>query len=169
MALSSKLDISYGAKLAAVIDMGTQEANLTKRISVSLANGVLAGMADRIWADTITLAASATQDIDLAGTLTDALGGPAVFARIKGLLVAANSANVNTVVVGAAAANPIVGLLGATHTVTLRPGAVFCAFAGATDLAGYVVTPGTGDLLRVANGGAGGTVTLDIAVIGCSA
>jgi len=169
MSLSSKLDVSFAGKLSSVIDLGVSEASLSTYMSASLADGTGAGQANRLWCDSITLAASATQDIDLAGSLLDAIGGPAVFARVKGLFVAADAANTNNVIVGAAATNPFVGLLGATHTVTLRPGAVFAVFAGVADATGYPVVATTGDLLRVANSAAGSTVSLNIAVIGCSA
>lgn len=169
MTLDAKLSVRYGVQLASAVDLGAARADLSKSAALALANGTGAGQADRAWADTITLAASANQDIDLAGALLDALGGPFSLARVRGLLVAAAAGNTNNVVVGAAAANAWTGLLGATHTVTLRPGAVFAAFCGAADASGYAVTGGTGDLLRVANSGAGTPVTLDVVVIGASA
>lgn len=171
MPLQTKLDIGIAGKQSGNLSLGGQrEANIAKRYAVTLADGILAGQADRIWATTVAaLAASGTTDHDLSGTLPDPLLGTASFARIKGIIVAAYAANTNNVVVGAAATNPWIGLLGATHTVTLRPGAVFCALAGQADLVGYPVVAGTGDLLRITNGGAGSAVGYDIAVIGCSA
>jgi hypothetical protein len=171
MPLSTKLRIGLNGKQSGNLSLGGQrEANIAKEYALTLADGVLAGQADRVWATTVAaLAASSSTDHDLAGALVDPLLGTASFARVKGIIVAAYAANTNTVVVGAAATNPWVGLLGATHTVTLRPGAVFAAMVGPADLAGYAVVAGTGDLLRVANGGAGSSVGYDIAVIGCSA
>jgi hypothetical protein len=122
-----------------------------------------------VWADTLTIAPSASQDIDLAGALLDALGGPVVFARIKGIAVFADAGNVNNVEVGAAASNPWVGLLGATHKVTVRPGGMFAVAAGIADATGYAVVAGTGDILRVANSAGTSSVTLDVVLIGASA
>ena len=136
---------------------------------VSLANGTAAGQADRLWSDTRTLAASANEDLDLAGALADAFGAAAVFVKVKGIYVAAASGNTNNVVVGAAASNAWATLLNATGTVTLRPGAGFMAVAGSADATAWGVTAGTGDLLRIANSGAGTSVTYDIVVIGTSA
>jgi hypothetical protein len=134
---------------------------------------VLAGMADRVWTTQVTaLAASGTQDFDLAGALADPFGSTsgAVFARVKALIVAAGSANTNTVVVGNAAATAWVGPFGAsTHTIAVKPGGALCLFTGPADLTGYAVTAGSADVLRITNGGAGTTVAFDIAVIGCSA
>lgn len=159
-------NLTFGGPVAG----GGREANFAKEYAVSLVDGILAGQADRVWATTVAaLGASAFTDHDLAASLVDPLLGVASFARVKGIVVAAYAANTNNVVVGAAATAPWVGLLGATHTVTLRPGAVFSAFAGVTDLAAYPVIATTGDLLRITNGGAGSAVGYDIAVIGCSA
>lgn len=170
MGLTFKGQVTIAGKQDATLTIGgKREANIAKDYAVSLVDGVLAGQADRVWFTTVAaLAASGFNDHDLAGTLQDPLLGTAAFARVKGLVVAAYAANTNNVLVGAAAANPWVGLLGATHQITLRPGAVCSVFAGQADLTAYAVVAGTGDLLRVTNGGAGSSVGYDIAVIGCS-
>jgi len=62
-----------------------------------------------------------------------------------------------------------VTLLGATHTLTLRPGAFVAVGTGAADATGYAVTATTADLLKIANSGAGTSVTYDIHIIGASA
>jgi hypothetical protein len=168
VALSSQVSVSVLGKLSSTPDLAKLEANIAVQQAVSFANGVLAGQADRVWADTMTIAASGTNDIDLAGSLLDPAGGPFVLARVKALVVVARAANTNNVVVGAAAALPWTGLLGATHTLTLRPGAFVAVGAGSADLAGYVVTAGSADVLRFANSGAGSSVVADVAIIGCS-
>ncbi|MFD0347335.1 hypothetical protein ACFQ0M_17265 [Kitasatospora aburaviensis] len=135
---------------------------------IGLAAGTGAGQADRLWTATRTIAASSNEDLDLNGTaLTDALGAAVAMARIKGLIVAASSANTNNVVVGGAASNGFITWVGsATDKVSVRPGGVLALFC--TDATGYAVTAATGDLLRVANSGSGTSVTYDITVIGCS-
>jgi hypothetical protein len=169
MPLTSRFAASIAGLLTATPDLSTDQSNIVLDRSVSFLNGTLAGQADRIWKDINTLAASANTDIDLAGTLTDSFGATVTFARIKALIVSADAANTNNVVVGAAASNPWIGLLGATHTLTVRPGATVAVSVGGADLTSYAVTAGTGDLLRVANSGAGTSVTYSIAIIGCSA
>lgn len=169
MALTSSLSIAASAELSTALDLTTGRAPLQIRKAVSLASGTGAGKADRVFSDRRTLAASATEDLDLAGVLLDAFGAAITFARIKGLIISAAAANANNVVVGAASSNPWATLLGATHTLTLRPGATVGLFAGAADATGYAVTAGTGDLLKVANSGAGTSVTYDVVLIGASA
>ncbi len=170
MPLTSRLSIAASAIQTAVLDLGTAQAQLSKSYTVDLANGTAAGQADRTFHDTRTLAASANEDLDLAGVLTDAFGATLTFARIKALIVSASAGNTNNVIVGGAAPNQFLTSVGAgTHTLILRPGATLALMAGAADATGYAVTAGTGDLLRIANSGAGSTVTYDIAVVGASA
>lgn len=142
---------------------------LAWRRGLHLESGTGAGKADIRFTDTRTLVASATEDLDLAGVLTDSFGATLTFARIKGLVIAASAANTNNVIVGGAAANAWASLLGAAGTLTLRPGASVALLTGAADATGYAVTPGTADLLKIANSGAGTSVSYDLVVIGASA
>jgi len=87
------------------------------------------------------------------------------FTKIRGLIVRADPLNTNNVIVGAAATNAVFTMFGAaTHTVTVRPGGVFALFA--PDNTAYAAVATTADLLRIANSGAGSTVTYDIIIIG---
>lgn len=168
MTLNASFNLQVVASLLTSLDLADASVPLAKTYKAAMVNGVAAGQADTVWHDQRTIAPSSNDDLDLAGVLAGLLGGTVTFARIKGILVAASSANANNVVVGAAAANPWATLLGATHTLQVRPGAAFCAFAGEGDSTGYAVTAGTGDILRIANGGAGTSVTYDIILVGAS-
>ncbi|WP_328426024.1 hypothetical protein [Streptomyces sp. NBC_00443] len=170
MALSGTiLAVSAFAELTQALDLGSGRAPQQLSRKMSLGSGTGAGKADRVFSDRRTLAASATEDLDLAGVLTDAFGTAITFARIKGLIVAAAAANTNNVVVGAASSNAWATLLGATHTLTLRPGAFVAVGTGEADATGYAVTAGTGDLLKIANSAGGTSVSYDIHIIGASA
>jgi hypothetical protein len=170
MALTSKLTVALAATQTATFDWGTPSAALGKTYATSLTSGTGAGSADRVWTDTRTLAASATEDLDLAGVLTDVYGATITFVKVKGLLVAAAAGNTNNVIVGGASATQFVSWVGgATHTVTVRPGAVFALFAGDADANGYATAAGSTDLLKIANSGGTTSVTYDIAIIGTSA
>lgn len=106
--------------------------------------------------DTRTLAASATEDLDLAGAFAN-------MTKVHAIYVRAVSANVNAVVVGGAAANAFKGpFADATDKVSVGAGDEFLA----TSKVGWTVTAATADLLRLGNSGAGSTVTYDIVVIG---
>lgn len=169
MPLTTHLTVSASAMQATTLDLGSANAQLAKAYRIDLADGTAAGQANRIFHDTRTLAASANEDLDLAGVLVDAFGASLTFARIKGLIIAAAAGNTNNVIVGGAASNQFVSWVGAgTHTLTVRPGATLALMAGAADAVGYAVTAGTGDLLRIANSAGSTTVTYDIVVVGCS-
>jgi hypothetical protein len=163
------LAVSAFAELTTALDLGTARAPHSLSRKLSLGSGTGAGKADKVFSDRRTLAASATEDLDLAGSLVDAFGATITFARIKGIIVAAADANTNNVVLGNATSNGWATLLSATGTVTLRPGAFVAVGTGVADATGYAVTAGTGDLLKVANSGAGSSVTYDIHIIGASA
>jgi hypothetical protein len=169
MGLSSSISVAATAELTSTLDLATASVPLVLRKTVGLASGTAAGQADKVFHDRRSLAASATEDLDLSGVLLDAFGAVISLARVKGLVIAAAAGNTNNVVIGGAATNPWATLLGATGTLTLRPGAFVAVGAGGTDVTAYAVTAGTGDLLKVANSGAGTPVTYDIVIIGASA
>jgi hypothetical protein len=176
MPLDSRVISSIAGTLTATpaaVPLGTAvtpKVDTTSYTDLAFANGTALGQADVLYQATTTLAAAGFVDIDLSGALLNALGGAAVFARVKSLKITANGLpgvpNVNNVVVGAAATNAWNTLFSTTGTVTLKPGG-FCHF-GAAEAIGWPVTAGTGDLLRVTNGGAGTAVSFDIVVLGCS-
>ena len=152
-----------------VTQSGTQDlgnpvvrASITELFQFTDGSGAL-GRADVMFKDTRTLAASATENLDLAGVLVDAFGATVANAEVIAIYVKAAAANANSVVIGNVT-NGFVGPLGATGTYTVSPGDFYLA----CNQGGWAVTAGTGDLLRVANGGAGTAVTYDVVVIGRS-
>lgn len=156
-----------GADYSVSQDLVTAHALTQLSRGFALSNGTGVNQADKIWSDTRTLAASGTEDIDLAGVLTDIFGAALTFARIKIMMIAAWGANTNNVVVGNAATNGFITWVGgATHTVSVRPGGLLVV---AAPDAGYAVTASTGDLLHVINSAAGTSVTYDIVLVGASA
>lgn len=169
MPLTSRVTVEVTGLLTAALDFTTPSSSVDMRHQIDMATGTGAGQADKIWTDQRTLTASSTEDLDLVGTLTDAFGATISLARVKAILVRAAAANVNNVIVGGASATQWAALLGTTGTVTLRPGSLFVAVAGAADATGYVSAAGATDLLKVANSSSGSSVVYDIAVIGCSA
>ncbi|MBW7967579.1 hypothetical protein [Bradyrhizobium sp. BR 10261] len=132
---------------------------------IHLGSGTGYGNADIAFMDTRTLAASTSENLDLAGALTDAFGQTINAAKVKAIEIENPEASLSSLTVGAAASNTFNGPLGgATYTIVLAPGdkAVFVSRTG------WTVTAGTGDLLKVANG-AGGSVNYNIKVIAASA
>lgn len=169
MALITNWGVALSDEYTKTTDLSAPTDRMSLRRAMSLTSGTAAGKADLRFADTRTLAASATEDLDLAGVLTDVYGVALTFVKIKGLYVKAADANTNNVVIGNAAATAWAALLGATGTVTLRPGAAITLTTGQEDATAYAVAAGSTDLLKIANSGAGTGVTYDIAIVGTSA
>lgn len=170
MALTSSLLVAVAAKLTTAQDLGSAVATMSKSYETALTDGTTAGKADKVFHDTRTLSASGTEDIDLAGVLTDPLGVTLTFVKIKALIISAAAGNTNNVIVGGASSNGFVSWVGgATHTVTVRPGATLALITGSADASGYGVTAATADLLKIANSSSGTGVTYDLIVVGTSA
>lgn len=168
MAQNAMIEGGIRATQSVAASLSTATLRVDRQWSVTLESGTTDNKADLAWESERTLAASATEDLDLAGVLTAALGGGALtFARIKGLQIEADAANTNDVVIGAAGSNPWAALLNAAGTLTLKPGA--SVTFGTAKNPGWPVTAGTGDLLKVANSGGGTLVKYRITMVGCSA
>jgi hypothetical protein len=134
---------------------------------VQFAAGVGIGQADLLWSDTRTLTASSSENLDLAGGLTDPFGAAITFARVRAFAVRADGGNTNNVIVGGAASNPWATWAGGTApTLTVRPGGLLLLVA--PDATGYTVTGGTGDQLKILNGAAGTSVTYTAVFLGAS-
>jgi len=162
--VKADITVSIAASLIGAADLGTPRQTLdTISQIVQFAPGTASvGQADILFADTRTLAASATENLDLAGVLTNAFGTVIAAAEVVAIYVKAADANTNSVVIGAAASTPFAGPLGATGTYAVLPGEYFLAVSQK----GWAVAAGTADLLKIANSSSGTPVTYDIVIIG---
>jgi hypothetical protein len=167
MALSGSLTTKISMAYSKALDHATVSYGPTDSYAESFASGTGNDQVDLMFDDQRTLGASGSEDLDLAGGLTDAFGLTLTFVKVKAIQIRAAAGNTNNVVVGGASANAFVGPFGAaTHTIAIPPSGVLTLCA---PKAGWTVTPSTGDLLRIANSGAGSGVTYDITILGTSA
>lgn len=145
-------------------DLGTPKMRATADKILSLSEGTDAtNKANIMFADTRTVALSANENIDLSGALSDAFGASIVAAEIVAIYISAAAANVNNVQVTRPASNGFIGPFMATGDgVSIKPG----EYALFVSQSGWAVTAATGDLLNIANSGAGTSVTYDIIVVG---
>lgn len=163
IALTSRASVR--GLLSAVRDGGIASFEVDEGHVADIGNGTGALQANSVYVDDFTIAASGTLDIDLAGTLTDALGNALVFTAVKEILITAAPENTNNVVVGNGT-NPFVGPFGAgAHTITLKPGGKFNVSDGYS-AAGWAVGAGASDVIKLANSGAGTSVSGTIVVVG---
>lgn len=165
MPLTASIAVNLAALLSGAVDIGEVSHKIQFGPSANFTDGAGANQASVVYADTRALAASGAESLDLSGALVDAIGAAVVLTKVKGLLIRAAAGNANDVVVGGAAANAFAAMFGAaTDKLKIKPGGFIVLAAPGAD--GYAVTPGTGDLLQIANGGAGTPVTYDVVIIG---
>ncbi len=167
MALVSDLLVKAVCTESTTLDLLTRSAplSLSKRIRLSSGTGLDA--ADMLWTDTRTLAASGTEDLDLAGSLTGAFGNTLTFARVKAVIISAAAGNTNNVNVTRPASNGAPLFMAAGDGIAVRPGGVFAWVA--PDATAVAVTAGTGDLITVTNSAGSTSVSYDVVIIGASA
>lgn len=163
--LAAKVTLNVVAELINSLDVGNVNYPAAYGANYNFADGTGADQAKEIFTDTRTLTASAAENLDLAGVLTDAFGNVLTFTKIKALIVKADPANTNDVVLGNHATAAWFPMLGAaTHTVKVKPGGMV-AFV-APDANGLAVTATTADMLTVTNSAGGTSVTYTIIIIG---
>jgi hypothetical protein len=168
MALSTQIRAAISATQSGDLDLTDPSAVHALSVLESLADGTTNVQADRIFSDTRTLAASATEDLDFGsgGGLTDAFGTAFSPAEIVCVFIVAAEANTNNVIVGAAAAEPFLGPMGGTTpTETIKPGGFLFWFSPA----GWTVTNNSNDKLKIANSAGSTGVDYSIVVVARSA
>jgi len=172
--LTTKFSLNLEALLALTTGPNAVTGNIAQSYLASWASGVGAAQADKIYAETRTIAASGTASLDLAGSLLDIFGTAITFARIKAIIVMPDALNTNDVIVGGAAANPFIGpFIDAAATalaqpaIKVKPGGLL--INANVDATAWVVTPATGDILLLTNAAGGTSVAVTTILIGASA
>lgn len=117
---------------------------------------------DVMFSDTRTLAASGTEDLDVAGVLSSAFGATITAAEVVAIFVKAHAGNTNNVNITRPSSNGLPFLLAAGDGQGVKPGE-FALFASET---GWAVTAGTGDLITITNSAGTTGVTYDIVILG---
>ena len=163
--ISGRVTLGIAGELGNSLDIGSVNYPFNFGVNHVFTDGTGADQAKEVFTDTRTLTASAVENLDLAGVLTDAFGNVLTFTKVKALIIKADSTNVNDVVVGGHATAAFFSMFGAaTHTLKVRPGGMFVVTA--PDATGLAVTATTADMLTVTNGGAGTSVSYTIIIIG---
>ena len=168
MSLTGKLSYTLTASRSSTRDLGAASVSESLSYSQVIADGDGANQAERVWGDSRSLAASATEEHDLAGGLTDGLGATITLTEVRALAVKASTANASTITLGGASSNAWEIWAGAAgDAIKLRPGGSLILIA--PDATGYAVTGGSADLLKVANDSTSVTAAYDIFVLGSEA
>ena len=163
--ISATIALTLAAELANSMDIGSAKYPINYGSTFNLTDGTGADQAKEVFTDTRTLTASSSENLDLAGVLLDAFGNTITFSKIKALIVKADAANVNDVVLGnhaTAAWFPMFGA--AAHVLKVKPGGMIAIVA--PDVNGLAVTATTADMLTVTNSAGGTSVIYTIIIIG---
>ncbi|MFC3097375.1 hypothetical protein [Alteraurantiacibacter palmitatis] len=146
-------------------DIGTAQHAVSVHRRASFSNGTGADQANNLFVDRRTIAGAGSEEIDLAGVLSNALGQTLTFTAIKAIRIHSDPDNGGNIVVGGAESNAFVGPFGdATDTLSIAPGGFFEVVNPSA--AGWPVTAGTGDRLKVANSDAEDPASYSIEIIG---
>lgn len=165
--LRTVVTASIEATFKNLLDLSTPTDTLAASAKIQLANGTGANSADLCFHDQRTLAASATEDLDLAGALAGPLGAAQVFVELRAIMIKAAAGNTNNVNITRPAANGVPLFLAASDGIAIPPGGVFlwsCPADGKV-----VVTAATGDLVTITNSAGSTSVTYDVVIVGVSA
>lgn len=164
--LTGRVQAVVQGTYASIRDLGTQNYPATLSYTRALASGVIINTIDLMFDDTRPLTSSQTENLDLAGSLVDAVGQTLTFAKIVAIGLSAPSTNTVDIVFGNHATAAFVGPFGAAaHTLALTPGG--CIVLCNPTLAGWAVTPTTADMIKVTNGAAASSYS--IVILGRSA
>lgn len=129
-------------------------------------NGTGLDQQNEVWYDVgRTLAASASESLDLAGGLVNPFGEAITFTKIKGIYIYNNNLVAGDILrIGGAASNAFPLFAHTSDKIDCNPGQTI--FIDDPSLAARAVTAGTGDLLKLEEVGGANTVTFDIAIWG---
>lgn len=157
------VDLVVNSLLTKALDLSLPADLLAFTTTLRLSNGTTTGLASQQWHDQRTLTASATEDLDLAGGLTNAFGVTLTFVTVKFLYVKASTANTNSVIVSRKATTGIPIFDADGDSITLGPGEWFCYGSPTT---GKTITPTTDDTLTLTNSAGSTSVIYDIVIVG---
>lgn len=169
-ALTTTVDLAVLFDAAKALDLSIPKDAASKPYSTTTIFGTGAGKADMVWHDRNALVGGASVELDLAGALTNAFGTTVTFANVKTIVVANTSdkqspATTAAITVGGAAANAFLGPFGAAaHTVTIPSGGFFAV--SCDNAAGWAVTAGTADLVKILNEDGANSAQYDVFFIG---
>lgn len=144
--------LTNDSTLCVTTDQITSGSASFPSLSRTITDGTGAGQCNKWYRSYRTLASGAADNLDLAGSLLDPFGNTLTFTGIKYVaiaLISASANGTNKLTVGNAT-NPWVGPMGSTGTIDVYDSLELYH----PSASGWAVTAGTGDILKINNGGA---------------
>jgi len=160
---SARMSVQVKHTYKNALDLNDVTDDLTKSYVDTLSNGTGANKAQVVFHDRRSLLTTATEELDLAGTLVNAFG-VVTFTKIKEIVIKVNTVTAGyRLLVGGAASNAFETFVGAAGDIIKIGAGGILALSSPVD--GYVVTANTADLLKIDNP-SGGTVEYEIWIVG---
>lgn len=152
--------ITIGGKLTQNTDNATVARRIEIDASQTYTHGTGANQANEDWDDQRTVTA-ASENLDLAGGITNGFGRTVTFTSVKELFIknTSTTSGENLTISGSFMDNELLG--GTTPTMVLGPGGVFHV---ASPIDGYAVAAGTDDIITIDPGS--DTIIYDIEIVG---
>lgn len=161
--ISGTVQVGISATLSKTSDnlmAGAPSLLRNMAIAYTTGTGINAINKEWHWPNTSTLTTGATHTIDLSGSLTNFLGEAVVFTAIKAIFVQNLSADPGTIIyvqpgssngwaTWKSGSTEGVAIHGGHSDAASQQGGIFLLTS--TTAAGYPVTAGTGDILRIVN------------------
>lgn len=157
------LHLVVRASLSKALDLSAPVDAVLMDLPRPMSNGTGTGLVSQMWHDQRTLTASATENLDLAGSLVNAFGVTITLATIKFVFARAAESNTNDVQLIRGAANGVPLFMANGTGIALGPGDWFLWSNKTT---GKAVTAGTADILTVTNSAGGTSVVYDLVLVG---
>ncbi len=173
-ALSGSVQVTVRMTTAKALDLSTPTDEIVSQVTNTFSFGNGANQANQLWHDRRILAASANDDLNLAGSLTNAYGNSVTFANVKGIVVINRSGTVSGahsaatdagIIVGGAASAQFAGMFGDVSDKQNVPvDTPWMAINPAAD--GWAVTGTSADVLRISNADGSDEAMYDIIIWG---
>ena len=165
MQLTATLKVQISSTATKALDLTTSRDVLDINVTTTLSNGTGANQANQHWHDQRSLAAAASEELDLAGGLTDVFGDTVTFTRIKAMYIKNNGTASSLRVGGATATQFYPFVVDSSDILLIKPGGR--VYIEAPDVNGMSVGAGTADTLKIAHGNEDSVaLTYDIVLIG---
>jgi hypothetical protein len=174
MSLTSKLGLSMSATLQKTVGVIPASAKLAQSPAWAWTDGVAEDQADLLYSTTVTLDGDTAPPVvlNLNSGLTDPLGTPLAFSKVKALIVVVRPLTPpGTLVIGGATTAPWVAPWAtsadpAGTLIRLSAGAALALIA--RDNFGFPVNVTTSEQLQFAHAGGSAMVIADVVIIGAS-
>jgi len=161
---AGSISAAYAVQLEKTDDAGTtgtyNASGSNAEFAWSVADGTGANQVDDLAVIRVSLGIGGTGTIDLSGTDTNVFNTAITWAKLKSIMVKADSTNGDTVTVGG----------GANHVIdAFEPIPAGGAAFFAAPSAGLTVTAGTGDIINFTNNDGAATAIVDVYLTGVKA